>query len=44
MAALFTAFDTASLVTSITAIAVTGVTVTLLYMGWKHINKAGRKI
>jgi len=44
MADLFLAFDTATLLTSITTVAVVGVTVQLLYLGWKHIRKAGNKI
>ena len=44
MAALFTAFDTTTLLTSITGIATVGVSVTLVYLAWKHINKGGRKI
>ena len=44
MAALFTAFDTTSLLTSITAIASVGVSTTLVYLAWKHIKKGSNRI
>lgn len=44
MAALFTAFDTAGLTTNITSVLTVGVAITLLYIGYKHIRKAGNKL
>lgn len=44
MAALFTAFDTTGLVTGVTAILLVGVTLRLLYVGFKHIGKGAAKL
>lgn len=44
MAALFTAFDTAGLTTSITGVLTVGVAIVLLYAGYRHIKKAGNKL
>jgi len=44
MAALFTAFDTTGLVTGITAILLVGVSIRLLYVGFKHIGKGATKM
>lgn len=44
MAALFTAFDTSTLATSVTAVLTVGVSIALLYLGATHIGRGRKKL
>ena len=44
MDALFTAFDVAALSTKVSVLAIAGIGVQLIYVGWKHIRKGGNRV
>jgi hypothetical protein len=44
MAALFTALDVTGLETSISTLLLAGVGIALLYIGYKHVKRAGSKV
>lgn len=44
MDALFTAFDVSGLATKVSALAVAGIGIQLIYVGWKHIRKGGNRV